>query len=365
MNSISKYIIWGIVAAIVVFLLWYFSAIVSYILISAVLAIVGKPLVEYITRVRLGNRRVPRWMAALVTLVGMWAVAVLFLWFFIPLVVSELNDLMSMDLTAIVRSFEKPLESIQRFGEQYLATRDDSFSLAEQIRGHIARFLGLDELNDALSSTVTMIGSTIVAIFSITFITFFFLKQENLFQNMLVSLFPKRHEGRVVHALHSVTRLLIRYFTGILAESTIIMLLLSIILMALGFEVGTSFFMGAVMGVLNVVPYIGPIIGAAICLAVGMTTAIGDASLWNVALLVGLPILLVKGVDDFVLQPVVYSNRVKAHPLEIFLVILIAGSVAGMLGMLLAIPCYTVIRVFAKEFFSEFPLVQKLTENMD
>ena len=63
-------------------------------------------------------------------------------------------------------------------------------------------------------------------------------------------------------------------------------------------------------------------------------------------------------------KPTLYSERVKAHPLEIFLVILIAGSLAGILGMLLAIPSYTVLRVFAKEFFSQFRLVRKLTEKI-
>ena len=72
----------------------------------------------------------------------------------------------------------------------------------------------------------------------------------------------------------------------------------------------------------------------------------------------------IKGFDDFVLQPTIYSERVKAHPLEIFLVILMAGYMAGIVGMLLAIPSYTVLRVLAKEFFSEFALVQKLTQNI-
>ena len=61
-------------------------------------------------------------------------------------------------------------------------------------------------------------------------------------------------------------------------------------------------------------------------------------------------------VDVFIFQPYIYSNSVKAHPLEIFLVILLAGNIAGILGMLVAIPTYTVLRVFAKEFFSNFKL---------
>jgi predicted PurR-regulated permease PerM len=68
--------------------------------------------------------------------------------------------------------------------------------------------------------------------------------------------------------------------------------------------------------------------------------------------------------DNIVLQPVLYSNSVHAHPLEIFLVILIAGNLGGVLGMLFAIPMYNVARVFAKEFFNNIRVVQKLTENM-
>ncbi|MBR4095217.1 MAG: AI-2E family transporter, partial [Bacteroidales bacterium] len=70
-------------------------------------------------------------------------------------------------------------------------------------------------------------------------------------------------------------------------------------------------------------------------------------------------------IDVFIFQPYIYSNSVKAHPLEIFLVILLAGNIAGILGMLVAIPAYTVLRVFAKEFFSNFKLVQRLTDRME
>ena len=75
-------------------------------------------------------------------------------------------------------------------------------------------------------------------------------------------------------------------------------------------------------------------------------------------------IVSVKVVDDFIIQPTIYSDRVQAHPLEIFLCILVAGTVAGVWGMLLAIPLYTVLRVFAREFFSEYSLVRKLTSQM-
>jgi predicted PurR-regulated permease PerM len=65
-----------------------------------------------------------------------------------------------------------------------------------------------------------------------------------------------------------------------------------------------------------------------------------------------------------VLQPWIYSTSVKAHPLEIFIVILVAGSIGGPIGMILAIPGYTVFRIIAKQFLSKFEIVQKLTERL-
>jgi predicted PurR-regulated permease PerM len=72
----------------------------------------------------------------------------------------------------------------------------------------------------------------------------------------------------------------------------------------------------------------------------------------------------VQVIDNILFQPLIYASSVLAHPLEIFIVLLIAGSVAGILGMFLAIPAYTVIRVIAKEFFNNFKLVKRLTENI-
>ena len=69
-------------------------------------------------------------------------------------------------------------------------------------------------------------------------------------------------------------------------------------------------------------------------------------------------------LDNFLLQPIIFSNSVNAHPLEIFLVILIAGTVAGISGMIFAIPFYTFIRIIAKEFLSQFEIVKSLTKNI-
>jgi predicted PurR-regulated permease PerM len=104
--------------------------------------------------------------------------------------------------------------------------------------------------------------------------------------------------------------------------------------------------------------------GGILSACIGIIAPIEGMSAIHTFFTIGFILFAIKGFDDFVLQPTIYSERVKAHPLEVFLVILTAGHVAGITGMLLAIPSYTVIRVLAKEFFSEFALVQKLTQNI-
>lgn len=182
---------------------------------------------------------------------------------------------------------------------------------------------------------------------------------------MVVIMFPKKYEPNITRALDSVTHLLIRYFTGIVAESSIMTLIVSLGLLMLGFSVHNALVIGLIVGVLNVIPYLGPWIGAAAVFS-SVWPELRGATCRRPGLRCAWPerFWSLQGIDNFVLQPVLYSNRAKAHPLEIFLVILIAGSLAGVLGMLLAIPAYNVIRVFAKEFFNNFRVVQKLTEKI-
>jgi len=69
-------------------------------------------------------------------------------------------------------------------------------------------------------------------------------------------------------------------------------------------------------------------------------------------------------MDNFILQPTIFGRSVKAHPLEIFIVVLIGAKLGGIGGMVLAIPTYTVLRVIGKVFFSEFKIVQSITKSL-
>ena len=366
MSKLQRYIVAAVITAVVVFLVWYFSNVVTYILIAAVLAIIGKPLTDLLTGLHLGRSkiRIPKAVAALLTLIVIWLVVVGLFWLFVPILFQKLNQFSSLNISQIVASFQGPLVSLEHMIEKVFSIPDNEFSLADAIAGQIRPLLNINLINNLLSSIVGTIGSLLIAIFSISFITFFFLKDDELFLSMLKAPFPERVHGNIERAMSSVSQLLMRYFTGILSESCILMIVISVTMIFFGMRTQDAFFIGLIMGVMNVVPYAGPLIGGVMSVFMGVVTPIEGMTTGHTMFVIAGSLLIIKGFDDFVLQPTLYSERVKAHPLEIFIVILIAGSLAGIVGMLLAIPSYTVLRVFAKEFFSQFRLVQKLTEKI-
>lgn len=364
MNKLAKYIIAIAAAAIILFLIWYFGDVVAYILISAVLAVMGHRLVDLICKLRIGKLHIPRWLSAMVVVIIMWGVAILFFSTFIPLIFGKLRDLLDVDFTQFTDYIEKPTAQLSQFLNEYFKIDTTQFSLSDTIADEVRDIFNANKINSLLSSTVSTLASLVIDLFSITFITYFFLKEENLFTSMMLAIFPTKYEDNVKRALDSVTYLLSRYFVGILAESCIMMLLVSGTLMLCGFGVSNAFFVGSVVGVFNVIPYLGPWIGVAIGVLAGVTFSIPGMTVATIAITIGGTVLGAQMIDNFVIQPLLYSKQVKAHPLEIFIVILIAGYLAGVLGMLLAIPSYTVLRVFAKEFFNNYKLVQKLTVNI-
>lgn len=363
-QTIWKFLAGAVLTAVVLFLLWYFSSIVVYILVSAVLAVMGRPLVRRLERVRIRRWQMPRALAALVTLVVIWLIAATVAMLFLPLVFDKIYQFSNLDFAAVVGNIEAPVAQLQRYLSELFAMPVGAFSLQEALISHLKEWINLESINHIFSSIIGLMLSSAVAIFSISFITFFFLKEDGLFYAMVTAIFPERYAENITRALDEVTYLLSRYFRGLLTESLLLMIAVTVTMTAFGMKLQDAAFIGLVMGVMNVVPYAGPLIGGVLSLFVGIVSPIEGQSIGYTATVIVCSLLALKSLDDFVLQPTLYSERVKAHPLEVFLVILMAGSAAGILGMLLAIPAYTVLRVFAKEFFSEFSLVRKLTENI-
>jgi len=347
--------------------LWFFRSIVIFILVSGVLSIMGRPLVDLFSRIKIRKWALPRAIAALATLIIIWGAIVLFFIIFVPLITKQINYFSTIDSGKIVQIVEGPINKIENFLKNLNPGISGSLSLKEYLSAKISGILNIEGIQHIIGSAISTVGSVIVAIFSITFITFFFLKDQHLFYESIIIWIPDRYVDNVTRALHSIKGLLTRYFIGIVIQSTCIMILVDLGMTIAGIEFQQALVMGLILGILNVIPYVGPWLGLFIAITMGVASHINQDFSTVVVPLIYYMILveaITHLIDNVVFQPVIFSNSVRAHPLEIFVVVLAAGFAAGIPGMILGIPTYTVLRVFAREFFYGFKAVQKITSSL-
>jgi len=217
-----------------------------------------------------------------------------------------------------------------------------------------------------LGGFLSAAGNLFVGFFAILFIAFFFLKDETMFQEGVKLLVPEKHNDTTNKVLEDSKNLLIRYFIGIFLEVLGVMSLITIGLWIFGIK--NALLIGFFGGIMNIIPYLGPFIGTIIGISLGITSTLAFGNYGElfpeILKMLGV-FLFVNFIDNNILVPVIYSRSVKSHPLEIFIVIIMGGGIAGLPGMLLAVPVYTILRVIAREFFQEFRVVKKLTESME
>ena len=362
MSPIYRWIAAGAGLLVAGFLVWYFQAIVFYILIAAVLSLIGKPLVALLSSIRIREWVVPKWLAAMVTLITMLVVIYVLAVSLIPVVLDKIDQLTSFNLDQLTQALAAPIARVEEYINRFLP--DNNFSIREYIHTQIGPMFAAVNIGSSLASVTGWIVDLVIAIFSVSFITYFFLKDDRLFFEGVVILFPSKYEAGIKRALNSAITLLVRYFVGICIEMIIKLICIAVPLYFIGLEFDTAVVIGLIAAVLNVIPYIGPLIGAIAGCVIAMLSPVPDVPIGSVLFQMVIVFVIFQLIDNIILQPYIYSSSVKAHPLEIFIVILMAGYIAGVLGMLLAIPAYTVIRVFAKEFFNNLRVVQKLTEKI-
>lgn len=367
MNTITKYLLGFLALAVAIFFSWYFFSIIIYVLVAAVISFIGKPIIDFLGKVRIRGYHLPNAIKAGLTLLFLWTLFILFFSTVIPLVIREFQSLGNINVSNIVTQLGAPIDDVGHFLKR-IGVLDENVDVRNYLANSLSSWLSVAKMKSWFGMVAGTVSDIFVALFSITFISFFFLKDSRLFSGMVMAIIPSRYEEQARNALDSIQRLLVRYFVGLLLEVLGVMTLNTLGLWIVGLRFGNAIVIGLVTGVLNVIPYIGPLIGVIFGLAIGVVVNL-DMEFYHqllpLMLYMTIAMLLTQLIDNVVFQPCIYGNSVHAHPLEIFLVILMAGSLAGIPGMILAIPSYTVLRVILKEFFNKYKLVKKLTQSLD
>lgn len=357
---------WIYILAIVILLAmaWYFHTIIAYIMVAGVLSLIGEPVIRLLLKIDLKGKHLSRAAAASLTIFGLLAFFGGLISAFIPMVADEARKLSNVNINEVLASIQGPITSAQDYINQFKLT-EQPIIIENELKTFLTNVFDLSDVGNSLQYVAGLTGDIFIAFFAITFITFFFLKDQGLFKGMIMTLVPSGYEKRFGKVMSKSKELLTRYFIGIIVQVAIVMTIISIGLSIVGIE--NAILIGFLAGLFNVIPYVGPMIGAALGIVIGLSTNGAGLEMTELLWLAG-KMMIVFGVmqtlDNIVLQPLIYSQSVKAHPLEIFLVILMAGNVAGIAGMILAIPAYSIGRVFVGEFFNQFKVVKALTSEV-
>ncbi|HWR75054.1 MAG TPA: AI-2E family transporter, partial [Bacteroidales bacterium] len=354
MNATLRNFLIVIGIALAAYLTWYFRSIIAYIIIAGVISLIGRPIVDLLNSIHFRKIRFPKALSSLLTLLLLYGLLALFFVIFIPLVSKQIDALSGFDAGEIVRGLQEQFEKLDTLVRKVYKNMPPDSTLYDLAVEKLTEILKPASITNMAGNLVGIVGKAVVALVAVTFLAFFFLKDEGLFKETVMVMVPTQYEERIRNVLHSIKQLLIRYFIGIIIQSSIVLIIVTIGMTIVGFPFHQALVMGLLIGIFNVIPYLGPWLGGSIAVLMGVATAIttgGFPAIWLLIIYMVIVIACTQILDNNLFAPMIYSRSVNAHPIEIFIVIMAIGSFAGIPGMIVAVPTYTALRVFAREFF--------------
>ncbi|GCD80224.1 MULTISPECIES: AI-2E family transporter [Bacteroidota] len=358
-----KQLIGGLLAFILILVLYFSFPVMVYLAIAVSLTIALSPLMEFLDRVKIRQKSLPDWLKALIGLLSVFLFFYLLFLIFVPPLLAELYAISDISMAEIYQNLETPIKTIENWADEIGIKPVGYESNREYILSKFSEYFNITNLTGTLTGLVSAMGNLVIALFSIAFITFFLLKDRHIPSSIVLAFTPDSSSDKMSRALAQIKYSLRRYFIGIIVQISLITLIVSFGMSV--FNIKNAFIIGFFAGLINIIPYIGPVIGATIgtLIAFGTTPGLLAAEVWQFHLLKVLSVFaVVQLLDNFIFQPLIFSKSVNAHPLEIFFVILVAGNLFGIVGMIVAVPAYSVFRVIGREFLSEYKWIRSITK---
>ncbi len=332
--------------AVAAFLLWYFRIIALYLLFAMFLTFVLNPLVNFLSKGKLLKIKVPRFLATVFSFLLLFSLIALFITSIFPLISNEIDHLRSVDPTKFTEVFNNQIFYFENLLiDNHLVEQAPGF-LKPMLIAELNTWMNQENAGYVISGVLNGLTSSIIGMFSVLFISFFSLKDENLLKKSIANIIPGKYYTDYLNVFNNIENLLSRYFIGLLVQASIISIIVSIALMIIGIQ--NFILIGILVGIINVIPYLGQVISIAVALLLGVASnidIINSEHLLFFLLKITSIVVATQTLDSFIFQPLIFSKSVKAHPLEIFLMVFVGGTIGGAFGMFLAIPVYTIVKV--------------------
>jgi predicted PurR-regulated permease PerM len=343
-----------ILSALSIYIVYQISTVFVYLIVSLVLALIASPIVKFFKRKLKFNNTV----AVVITLLLFILLLIGFILLFVPLLINQVDKLSLLDIDSLKQNYTTVINQLTEYFSRYnldLSKTLDSETMVKKI--------DFNFVPNLINGIVNTLGNFSVGLVSVIFITFFLLKDKAYYFRSFKSLLPNSNKDKIVDSVRKSNDLLSRYFIGLMLQLLIVFILYLIVLLIFG--VDNAFIIALLCAILNIIPYVGPIISTVLAALLTMISNIqGDFSteIIPTTIYVVIGFFLVQFIDNNFSQPIIFSKSTDSHPLQIFLVILIAGYLFGITGMIIAVPLYTVLKVIAKEFFPNNTFVKLLTK---
>jgi len=319
-------------------LLWYFAGLVIYLIVGGILAYLLRPFVDRLQGVGIG--RVPAILATFVLLFGAMAVLLTYIVPFVAQQVGDLSQLITTDAARQVASYVEDRLQLLFPIEEGVVVEGMREAINSLTRGGL---VGEERMAETVSSVVAVFTNIFYALLVIPFVTFFFLKDGVQIRRTLLRLVPNRYFEITLSIIDKVERNIGRYFRALFVQCCSVAAVASLMLYLIGLDSALS--VGIFTGLANMIPYFGPFLGFVAGTLVGVAQT-GDLSL---VLGVFVAMAVTQAADNLLFQPLIFSRAARAHPMLILFVVLIGAQLVGIVGMLLAIPMATTIRVIVEQ----------------
>ena len=336
-QSILKVIL--TLASITLFLIFLIKTkvVIIYILISMVLTLIFSPFSSFLkSKLKFNNL-----FSSIASLLLLLVLVMALIRSFIPLIIEQSKNLSLLNNSELKANIESLIISVNNYFESNSLTVYDflsEFTLLSDID-----FAFIPKL---LNYIISEVGSIGVGLLSILFITFFFIKDGNEILTRINGVLPKKIRENFLSSYSKIKLLLSRYFIGISIQITVLFILYSIMLSVIG--INNALVIAFLCALLNIIPYIGPLIGLVLMGLLTMTNYIDPVlvkEMLSKVIYIFIGFSVVQLIDNFMIQPYIFSKSVKLHPLEVFIVIITSGVLFGIIGLIIAIPLYTSVKV--------------------
>ncbi|OIQ28558.1 MAG: AI-2E family transporter [Bacteroidetes bacterium MedPE-SWsnd-G2] len=359
-QDITKGILGAIGTILAIVIVGYFlvqiQSVLVYIAIAGITALIGRPLVNIFNKKLKFNLTI----SVVITISLFVGLLIGLISLFVPLIVEQGQNLSLLD----IESVKGNMNEVYKQFISYFNLKDVNVSDKLQ-DSNLWSKVNLNLIPELLNSVIGGFGSFSIGLFSVMFITFFFLKDGGSIESGVMSLLKTKDRHHWQNSFHKIKNFLSRYFVGLIIQISILFVIYTITLLIVGID--NAIVIAFLCALLNLIPYLGPLISAILMCFLTMTSNLG-AGFSEVILPKTIYVMIGFGigqlVDNFFSQPFIFSKSMKSHPLEIFLVILISGILFGVVGMVIAVPSFTAIKVILKEFLSENKVVQQLTKDL-